>query len=92
MEATSHSFKQNARDALTDAQLQKALSKMRPGFQQKRADVVAKLPEFEDLRDRGRDIKNHVLENLDFYLERFESNVVANGGHVHWFCRSARKL
>lgn len=90
MEATSHSFKQNARDALTDAQLQKALSKMRPGFQQKRADVIAKLPEFEELRDRGRDIKNHVLENLDFYLERFESNVIANGGHVHW-CRNSEE-
>ena len=32
-----------------------------------------KLPEFEALRDQGRDIKDHVLEHLDFYLEEFEA-------------------
>ncbi|MGI9373418.1 MAG: LutB/LldF family L-lactate oxidation iron-sulfur protein, partial [Hyphomicrobiales bacterium] len=42
------------------------------------------LPEFEALRDRGRDIKNHVLEHLDLYLEAFETRVLEAGGHVHW--------
>ena len=34
--------------------------------------------------DAARDIKNHVLENLDFYLERFETRVGERGGQVHW--------
>jgi L-lactate dehydrogenase complex protein LldF len=84
MESTSNAFKSNAHDALGNAHLQSALDKMRAGFPQRRLDAISKLPEFEDLREQGREIKNHVLENLDWYLERFESNVKAAGGHVHW--------
>ena len=84
MESTSHSFKDNAHDALGNRHLQSALDKMRAGFPQRRLDAIGKLPEFEDLREQGREIKNHVLENLDWYLERYEKNVIAAGGHVHW--------
>ncbi|HEX6840535.1 MAG TPA: (Fe-S)-binding protein, partial [Stellaceae bacterium] len=62
MQATSHSFKQNAHQALGNANLQKALNLMRAGFPAKRAAVIAKLPEFEALREQGKAIKNHVLE------------------------------
>ena len=42
------------------------------------------MPEFDDLRDRARRIKDHTLEHLDHYLERFEEEVIASGGQVHW--------
>ncbi|HTS93469.1 MAG TPA: LutB/LldF family L-lactate oxidation iron-sulfur protein [Stellaceae bacterium] len=87
MLATSHAFKSNVHDALVDATLQKALGTVKRGFQARRAEAVAKLPEFEALRDAGRAIKNHTLANLDFYLERFEAKVMERGGHVHW-CRT----
>jgi L-lactate dehydrogenase complex protein LldF len=86
--ATSHRFKDNAHRALGDAQLQRALGHVKKNFVERRAAAAARLPEFEALRDRARDIKNHVLDNLDVYLERFESKVVANGGQVHW-CEDA---
>jgi L-lactate dehydrogenase complex protein LldF len=81
---TSPQFKENAHRALGDEQLQKALANVRQGFIDKRAAVAAKLPEFEDLRDSARDIKNHALEHLDLYLERYEEKVTSVGGHVHW--------
>jgi L-lactate dehydrogenase complex protein LldF len=84
MEITSPSFKKNVHKALRDDQLQQAMRHVRSNFIQKRAAAAAALPEFEALRDNARDIKNHVLENLDIYLERFESKVTENGGHVHW--------
>ncbi|MBP5858173.1 iron-sulfur cluster-binding protein [Marivibrio halodurans] len=84
MQATSTRFKQNAREALDDPQLQQALTKMKAGFVERRARARADLPEFDALRDQARDIKNHTIEHLDLYLERFEANVTANGGHVHW--------
>ena len=40
-----------------------------PSFIARRTAAVAALPEFEQLRDVARDIKNHTLANLDFYLE-----------------------
>src|SRR5690349_14008173 len=88
MQSTSHTFKDNAHTALGDARLQKALGKMKVGFQERRLRAVERLPEFEALRDQARDIKNHALENLDFYLERFEGQVIGQGGQVHW-CRTA---
>ena len=50
--------------------------------------AVAALPEFEQLRDIARDIKNHTLAHLDFYLEEWEAKVLAAGGTVHW-CATA---
>ena len=81
---TSSSFKQNARRALDDAGLQRALARSGGSFIARRADAVARLPEFEQLRDTARDIKNHTLAHLDFYLEEYEAKVLATGGHVHW--------
>ncbi len=88
MLTTSPEFKSNAKKALADAGLQKALKFSKPQFMARRSAAVANLPEFERLRDIARDIKNHTLANLDFYLEQFEANVVANGGQVHW-CSTA---
>ncbi|NKB55487.1 MAG: iron-sulfur cluster-binding protein [Alphaproteobacteria bacterium] len=84
MKTTTRQFKDNARTALADTGLQSALDKMETGFVVNRANAAARLPEFEALRDQGRDIKNHTLEHLDFYLETFEANVQKAGGHVHW--------
>ncbi|HEX8664859.1 MAG TPA: LutB/LldF family L-lactate oxidation iron-sulfur protein, partial [Beijerinckiaceae bacterium] len=86
--ATSPHFKDNAKAALADEQLQIALSKVRTGFIDKRAQAAARLPEFEALRDSARDIKNHTLAHLDLYLEAYEEKVTASGGHVH-FARNA---
>ena len=88
MQTTSPNFKGNARAALADKGLQKALAFSKPQFMARRSAAVANLPEFEALRNTGRDIKNHALANLDFYLEAFEANVVRAGGHVHW-CSTA---
>jgi L-lactate dehydrogenase complex protein LldF len=84
MESTSHNFKENARRAIADPHIQAAMAKMKVGFTGKRLAATQRLPEFEALRDASRDIKNHSLANLDFYLERYEAKVLESGGQVHW--------
>ena len=84
MKSNAHTFKQRARVALQDVPLQRALAKAKGGFIEKRSEAVATLPEFEELRAAAREIKEHTLAHLDHYLERFESRVIASGGHVHW--------
>ncbi|MBL8589751.1 MAG: iron-sulfur cluster-binding protein [Methylobacteriaceae bacterium] len=81
---TSPQFKDNARQAMADAPLQRALGHVRKNFIERRAAAAAGLPEFEALRDSARDIKNHTLAHLDLYLEEWERKVLAAGGHVHW--------
>lgn len=84
MQITSPTFKANSAKALSDAQLQKALGNVRAGFIDKRKKAVDALPEFEALRDNGKAIKDHALAHLDLYLENYEAQVKAAGGHVHW--------
>ena len=84
MQSTSHDFVDRARKGLADADLQQALARFATGFTVKRAEVAARLPEFEALRDAAVEIKNHSLEHLDFYLDRFAAKVEESGGEVHW--------
>ena len=81
---TTPRFKENARAALVDPNIQAAMSHAQSGFVEKRARARAGLPEFDALRDAARDLKDHTLANLDLYLERYEAKVLAAGGHVHW--------
>jgi len=87
MEINTRAFKENARKALENPELQRSLQQIKRGFVGKRREAVERLPEFEDLRAEAQEIKDQVLNNLDFYLERFETKVVESGGAVHW-CRS----
>lgn len=89
MQSSSQHFKHNAINALHDDKLQQALTRVQDGFINKRADAVSKLSDFERLRDQGRDIKQHTLEHLDYYLEQYEASVQAAGGQVHWAQDSA---
>src|SRR5580692_9572113 len=84
MEATSHNFTGNARRELANPVLRRALGMAGTGFPARRAEAIARLPEFEALRDAGKAIKDHTIAHLDFYLELYEKNVAASGGVVHW--------
>lgn len=84
MEIRSKEFKERSVFAIHDANLQTALGRARYGFVGKRALQVADLPEFEQLREEAKNLKNHVLDHLDHYLERYEKAVIAAGGEVHW--------
>jgi L-lactate dehydrogenase complex protein LldF len=81
---TSDKFNANAHEALANEDLQTALRTARVGFVSKRAKARAQVPEFDDMRDGARDLKDHVLANLDLYLEEYERKVIASGGVVHW--------
>jgi L-lactate dehydrogenase complex protein LldF len=84
MDMSGAAFPDNVSRALADGKLQYAMTETGPRFIQKRAKAREALPEFDQLRDQARDIKDHVLANLDVYLERYEARVRASGGQVHW--------
>jgi L-lactate dehydrogenase complex protein LldF len=48
------------------------------------------VPEIEDLRQRGHDIKMTVIDDLDRYVDEFTRALEARGGHVH-FARTAEE-
>jgi L-lactate dehydrogenase complex protein LldF len=87
---TSPRFKENVEAALADAQLQRAVRDAGGGFVERRTNAAGRLPEFDALRDRARDIKDHTLAHLDLYLEAYEQRVTAQGGHVHYAVDAAQ--
>ena len=84
MRVQSQHFKTNAKKALLDDDLRQALGHVKEGFIGKRSAAVRLIPEWQQIREDARQLKNHVLENLDHYLLAYEAAVQANGGHVHW--------
>lgn len=84
MHVTSDQFHEKSAEALKDESLAGALFVLGKMFPLMREAVVDQLPEFDALRDRARDIRNHALDHLPDYLDAFEKKVNANGGRVHW--------
>jgi L-lactate dehydrogenase complex protein LldF len=84
MQPSSLAFKENVKKALNDHALQDALALAEGGFQKKRADAAANLPEFDALRDAAKALKDHTLAHLDLYLEAFEDKAIEQGTVVHW--------
>jgi L-lactate dehydrogenase complex protein LldF len=47
------------------------------------------LGRWEEYREQGRRVREHVIENLDHYLDRFASAVEARGQHVYFAADAA---
>ena len=84
MKLTPAAFKSQATIALQNESLQRALARTKSHFIDKRQVAIDNLPEFDHLRQRAVEIKEHTLAHLDFYLEYFEKQVHEHGGQVHW--------
>ena len=78
------SFPRNAAAARADATLAGALERLQRDTRAARPGLLARLPEFEALRDAARDIREDALDRLDLLLVAFEAKVEEAGGEVHW--------
>ena len=74
-------FPRAARAALADSQLRRNLGHATTTIRDKRARVVAEVPDWEALRDAGAEIKDRALRHLDVHLERLEEAVQARRRH-----------
>jgi L-lactate dehydrogenase complex protein LldF len=80
----SRPFPEAAREALGNAQLRHNLRVATHTIRAKREAVVSEVPNWEELREQGKQIKERALRHLDAHLERLEQSVTAAGGVVHW--------
>jgi L-lactate dehydrogenase complex protein LldF len=81
---TAPTFPMAAKTAMADGQMRKNVRHATDVIQAKRARVVEEMPDWQELREAGKQIRQHTMENLDFYLEEFEANCTRAGGVVHW--------
>ncbi|MEO8737988.1 MAG: LutB/LldF family L-lactate oxidation iron-sulfur protein, partial [Edaphobacter sp.] len=91
---TAPAFPMAAKTALGDTQMRKNVRHATDVIQAKRARVVTEMPDWQQLREAGKQIRQHTMEHLDFYLEQFETNCTQAGGAVHWArdAEEARKI
>jgi L-lactate dehydrogenase complex protein LldF len=84
-EVKTQQFKSASSVAMADPRLQAALRRV-GGFDSARREAIDELtgPVWEELREKGRQIKRHTIENLDYYLEMLYDRVTDNGGQVHF--------
>jgi len=81
---SSETFRENARAALADVHLRGALKNATSLFGERRKSAAASLPNWEELRNQARAIKDEVLSHLDKYLEEFVRAAESRGAKIHW--------
>ncbi len=77
-------FSKNAKTAVADSQLRRNLRHATTAIRTKRANAVAEVTNWEELRLAGEAIKDRTLRHLDTYLVQLEESLTRAGATVHW--------
>ncbi|UXI02345.1 LutB/LldF family L-lactate oxidation iron-sulfur protein [Photobacterium sp. TY1-4] len=90
MKTSQVNFQERIDVQMKDEFMRKSVANAQERMFTNRAIAAEKLGNWEEWREMGMDIRNHVLENLDYYLQQLSDNVQKNGGHV-FFAKTAEE-
>lgn len=79
-----NSVKERARLALNDEFLRNAVKFTTERLRTGKQHATTEQGNWEEWRERGRQIRLHTIAHLDYYLNQFAENARANGVHVHF--------
>lgn len=77
-------FQQRVRECLADNFAHEAIKTSQNVFYAKRKKLVDQVPEWEEFRTEAAELRDHVLHNLDYYLNQFVENAEKAGAHVYF--------
>ncbi|OCA85645.1 iron-sulfur cluster-binding protein [Bacillus sp. FJAT-27225] len=83
-------FKERVQDGINDSFMRGAVAGAQERMGTRRRDVTVELGDWEEWRNHGEEIRQHVLDNLDYYLNQLSENVAKRGGHV-FFAQTAEE-
>jgi L-lactate dehydrogenase complex protein LldF len=83
-DAKPRAFERAAPEALRQTGVRANVRLAQDTIRARRAAVVAEVPDWQELREAGRAIKDRTLRRLDEYLVELEASVQRAGGTVHW--------
>ncbi|GIT17875.1 MAG: hypothetical protein CM1200mP39_06810 [Dehalococcoidia bacterium] len=72
MKPLTINFRSKAAQTIGDEQVQNSLEHVYTGFYQGRINAAADTPNWEELRTKGKAIKDHTIAHLDHYLDIFQ--------------------
>jgi L-lactate dehydrogenase complex protein LldF len=90
MKIGNDQFKKRVDDGVNNAFMRFAVSSAQERLRNRRLDAAEELGNWEEWRALGEEIRQHTLENLDYYLEQLTDNVAKRGGHV-FFAQTSKK-
>lgn len=90
MKIGADDFKERVDDGINNSFMRGAVSGAQERMRTRRHDATEELGNWEDWRSLGEEIRQHVLQNLDYYLYQLSENVSKRGGHV-FFAQTAEE-
>lgn len=89
MKISDKKFNERIEKGIQDSTMREAVSTAQERLYTRRLAPSEELGNWEEWRDLGEQIRQHTLENLDYYLMQLSENVTKRGGHV--FLRKQKK-
>jgi len=90
MKTSEEKFKVRVEKEIQNSFMRGAVSSAQETIQGRKNTVTEELGNWEEWRNHGEEIRQHVLENLDYYLFQLSENVAKRGGHV-FFAETAEE-
>lgn len=77
-------FSNRVEKGLDDDFMRGAVRSAQGRLQSKQQGAAEELGDWEEWRSHGQEIRQHTMENLDYYLQQLSEKVAERGGHVHF--------
>ncbi|MDA7027377.1 LutB/LldF family L-lactate oxidation iron-sulfur protein [Bacillus sp. CLL-7-23] len=90
MKIGTDKFKERVAKGIENDFMRGAVSSAQERLRARRLEAAEELGNWEEWRLLAEEIRQHVLENLDYYLEQLAENVAKKGGHV-FFAETAEE-
>ncbi|WP_374721447.1 LutB/LldF family L-lactate oxidation iron-sulfur protein [Peribacillus tepidiphilus] len=90
MKTSSKTFKERVDHGIDNQFMRAAVSSAQERLHGRRLAAAEELGNWEEWRSHSEEIRQHVLENLDYYLYQLSENVAKRGGHV-FFAETAEE-
>ncbi|MFS0822057.1 LutB/LldF family L-lactate oxidation iron-sulfur protein [Bacillus sp. 1P02SD] len=90
LKTSNEKFKTRVQKEVQNTFMRGAVSKAQETIQGRKQTVTDELGNWEEWRNHGEEIRQHVLENLDYYLFQLSEQVSNRGGHV-FFAQTAEE-
>lgn len=87
---SNQAFKPRINQEIDNEIIRKAVVMAQERIGANRQKMVEELGHWDEWRDLAKEIRNHVIENLDAYLYQLSEKVTENGGHV-FFAQTAEE-
>lgn len=82
MKIGTENFGERVNAGINNSFMRGAVSSAQERLHTRRLAAAEELGNWEEWRSLGEEIRQHVLENLDYYLYELSENVAKRGGHV----------